>query len=63
MNVFVMNTKEDILKNVGKQSSIVFPTMEVNDAPKHPDYKLLQNIFLCVHNKHIHTGLELLLSK
>ncbi len=24
----------------GKQSSIFFPTMEVNGAPKQPDYKL-----------------------
>ncbi len=52
MNVFVLlNTKEDILKNVGKQSSsgapltsivFFFPTMEVkvNGAPKQPGYKL-----------------------
>ncbi len=38
----------------GKQSSsgapltstVLFPTMEVNGAPKQPGYKLLQNIFL-----------------
>ncbi len=38
MNVFVLNTKEDILKNVGNSSSgapltsiaIIFPTMEAN---------------------------------
>ncbi len=49
MNVFVLlNTKEDILKNVGKEQfwgtidihSIFFPTMEVNGAPKRPGYKL-----------------------
>ncbi len=49
MNVFVLlNTKEDILKNVGRRivlgtidfHSIFFPTMEVNGAPKQPDYKL-----------------------
>ncbi len=49
MNVFVLlNTKEDILKNVGHSSSgapltfIVFfvPTMEVNGAPKQRSYKL-----------------------
>ncbi len=49
MNDFVLlNTKEDILKNVGNSgfgaplTSIVlfFSTMEVNGAPKQPDYKL-----------------------
>ncbi len=45
MNVFVLlNTKEDILKNEGNRAvldqSIFFPTMEVNGAPKQPDYKL-----------------------
>ncbi len=49
MNVFVLlNTKEDILKNVGNSSSgapltsmvFFFPTMEVNGAPKQPGYKL-----------------------
>ncbi len=51
MNVFVLlNSKIDILKNVNraKQSSsgatltciiFFFPTMEVNGAPKQPDYK------------------------
>ncbi len=47
MNVFVLlNTKEDILKNVGNRAfgtidfhGIFFPTMEVNGAPKQPDYK------------------------
>ncbi len=58
--MFVLNTKEDILKNEGN-SSIFSPTIEVNGAPKQPDYKnFLQNIFLCVQNKHIHTGLDLL---
>ncbi len=38
------------------------PTMEVNGAPKQPDYKLSSKyIFLCVRqNKDIHKGLELL---
>ncbi len=46
MNVFVLlNTKEDILKNVGNRavlghSVFFFPTMEVNGAPKQPGYKL-----------------------
>ncbi len=45
MNVFVLlNTKEDILKNEGNRAvldhSIFSPTMEVNGAPKQPDYKL-----------------------
>ncbi len=45
MNVFVLlNTKEDILKNEGNRAvlghSIFFNTMEVNGAPKQPDYKL-----------------------
>ncbi len=57
MNVFVLlNTKEDILKNVGNSSSgapltfIVFfvPTMEVNGAPKQRGYKLsLEYLPLC----------------
>ncbi len=47
MNVFVLlNTKEDILNNVG--NSIFSPTMEVNGAPKQPDYKLSSKyIHLC----------------
>ncbi len=47
MNVFVLlNTKEDILKNVGNRAVLghhwVFfiPTMVVNGAPKQPGYKL-----------------------
>ncbi len=49
MNFFVLlNTKEDILKNVGTEqfwgtidfhSNFFFPTMEVNVAPKQPGYK------------------------
>ncbi len=69
MNVFVLlNTKEDILKNVGNRevsgaplTSIMFffPTMKVIDAPKQPGCKLSPE-YLCVQNKEIHTGLELL---
>ncbi len=62
MNVFVLlNTKEDILKN-GKllDHSVFSPTMEVNGAPKQPDYKLSSEYLPCVQNKHIHTGLDLL---
>ncbi len=33
------------------------PTIEVNGAPKQTFFK---NIVLCVQNKHIHTGLDLL---
>ncbi len=50
MNVFVLlNTKEDILKNVGNRAVLghhwlplyfFFPPLEVNGAPKQPDYKL-----------------------
>ncbi len=49
MNVFVLlNTKENIQKKVGNTVlghtidfyRIVFPTMEVNGAPKQPGYKL-----------------------
>ncbi len=50
MNVFVLlNTKEDILKEFGETEQfwgtidfhcILFPTMEVNGAPKQPGYKL-----------------------
>ncbi len=65
MNVFVLlNTKEDILKNVRNRAvldhSIVFPTMEVNGAQNSLITNFLQNIFLCVQNKHIHAGLEIL---
>ncbi len=58
MNVFVLlNTKEDILKNVGNGAvldhSIVFPTMEVNGAPKQPDYKLSSEYLpLCSEQTH-----------
>ncbi len=34
--------------------------MEVNGAPKQPGYNFLVNIFLCVQNKEMQTGLELL---
>ncbi len=45
---FLLNTKENILKNVETEQflgtievhSIVFPTMEVNGAPKQPGHKL-----------------------
>ncbi len=41
---FLLNTKEDILKNVGNRAvlghSIFFPTSEVNGAPKQPGYTL-----------------------
>ncbi len=70
MNVFVLlNTEEDILKNVGNRAvlgtidfhSIFFPTIEVNGAQNSLVTNFLQNIFLCVRqNKDIHTGLELL---
>ncbi len=45
MNVFVLlNTKEDILKNVGNRAvldhSIFIPTIEANGATKQPGYKL-----------------------
>ncbi len=52
MNVFVLNTKEDILKNEGN-SSIFFPTIEVNGAPKQPDYKLSSEYLpLCSEQRH-----------
>ncbi len=71
MNIFVfLNTKKAILKNVGNTAvlgrhltSIVFffPTMEVNGAPKQPDYKLSSKYLPFVRqNKEIHKGLELL---
>ncbi len=44
-------------------SILIFPTMEVNGAPKQPSYKLSLKYleYLCVRqNKNIHTGLELL---
>ncbi len=41
--------------------SILFPTMEVNGAPKQPGYKLSSKYLPCVQqDKEIHTGLELL---
>ncbi len=48
MNVFVLNTKQDILKNEETEQfwgtidfhCIFFLTVEVNGAPKQPDYKL-----------------------
>ncbi len=53
MNVFVLNTKEDILKNEGNgavlETSVFFPTMEVNDSP---GYKLSLKYLPCVQNKH-----------
>ncbi len=53
MNVFVLNTKEDILKKSGKQSSIFSPTIEVNGAPKQPDYKLSSEYLpLCSEQTH-----------
>ncbi len=54
MNVFVLlNTKEDILKNVGSRAVLVPQNSLATN--------FLQNIFLCVRqNKEIHKGLELL---
>ncbi len=71
MNVFdLLNTKEDILKNVGKQSSsgapltsiVLFFLLWKSMMPQNRLVtNFLQNIFLCVQqNKDIHTGLELL---
>ncbi len=52
MNVFVLNTKEDILNNVGNRS-IFSPTIEVNGAPKQPDYKLSSKYLpLCSEQTH-----------
>ncbi len=52
MNVFVLNTKEDILKNEGN-SSILSPTIEVNGVPKQPDYKLSSEYLpLCSEQTH-----------
>ncbi len=41
----------------GTQSSVFSSTIEVNGAPKQLITNFLQNIFVCVQNKHIHTGL------
>ncbi len=59
MNVFVLNTKEDILKNVGNTVLFIllWKSMVLQNSPI---TNFLQNIFLCVQNKHIHTGLDLL---
>ncbi len=62
MNVFVLNTKEDILKNEGNRA-VFLPTMEVNGAQNSPITNFLWNIFICVQNKHIHTGLDLVQSE
>ncbi len=43
MNVFVLNTKGDVLKNEGNRAVLdhsVFPTIEVNGAPKQTGYTL-----------------------
>ncbi len=55
MNVFVLNTEEDILWDVN------FSTIEVlNGAPKkQPDYKFSSK-YLPLCSEDIHTGLELL---
>ncbi len=55
MNVFVLNTKEDILKKVCNQA--VLGTIDFHRKQKYYDPELLcfhiiQNIFLCVQNKH-----------
>ncbi len=52
MNVFVLNTKEDVLKNEANRAvldhSIFIPTVEVNGAPKQPAYKVSsQHLPLC----------------
>ncbi len=61
MNVFVLNTKEDILKNVRNRAVLrhhclpqyCFPTMEVNGSPKQPDHKLtLKYLPLCSEQIH-----------
>ncbi len=56
MNMFVLNTKEDILWET-EQYFYFSPTVEVNGVPKQPDYKLSSEY---LQNKHIHTGLEIL---
>ncbi len=59
MNVFVLNTKEDIMKNEGN-SSIFLLLLKSMVSQNSLITNFLQNIFLCVQNKHIHTGLDLL---
>jgi len=62
MNVFVLNTNEDILKKVCNRA--VLGTNDFHSRKKYCSVSLiLQNIFLCVQNKHIHTGLDLLQSE
>ncbi len=70
MNVLVLlNTKEDILKNVGNRAVLghhwrpyfFFLWWKSMEPQNSLVTNFLQNIFLCVqHNKYIHTGLELL---
>ncbi len=49
MNVFVLNTKEDILKNEGNRAvldhSIFSPTIEVNGAPKQTFFRISSFVF------------------
>ncbi len=53
MNVFVLNTKEDILKNEGNRAVFVSSTIEVNGVPKQPDYKLSSEYLpLCSEQTH-----------
>ncbi len=53
MNVFVLNTKEDILKNEGNRAEHFSPTIKVNGAPKQPDYKLSSEYLpLCSEQTH-----------
>ncbi len=67
-NIFVLpNTKKDILKKVGNSSSGAPLTSIVGKniyngsqwCPRTDVSHILQNIFLCVQNKHIHTDSEL----
>ncbi len=69
MNVFVLNTKEDILKKVCNQVVLTSPLTSIvgkkilwkSMVPQNCSVShIFQNIFLCVQNKHIHTGLDLL---
>ncbi len=54
MNVFVLNTKEDILKNVYNQAVLGQPLTSIVEE-KYSVSLILHNIF---QNKHIHTGLS-----